>query len=143
MKKTIDIAQRLRPFSHTPGTSSLIPKTSYAATVFPGRLELVCLESKKHIEITLPDLGPLKEFTLLLDLEKEHLVVFGSSSAGYVRYILYRQDNSLVLYFDRLPKEGIELRIQDEKTHCIEKQSKVLDADLSEWGPSKRKGRLS
>jgi len=74
----IKIAERLRPFSHTPGASCLIPGTCFAVTAFPTLLRI-----DQH-EIKLKLTGPVSNFTLQQDLEKNCVFVFGKAKEGHL-----------------------------------------------------------
>ena len=61
----IAIAERLKPFSHTPGVACLIPGTCWKVEAFPTLLRI----GEKY-DLPLPITGPVADFTLELDLEK-------------------------------------------------------------------------
>ncbi len=75
----IKIAQRLKPFSHTPGISCPIPGTLSILTAYPTLLKL---DDQK---VELPFTGPVEQFTVELDLEKSAVFVFGRAKEGYFR----------------------------------------------------------
>ena len=67
----ISIASRLRPFSHQPGIRCLIPGTAHEVEVFPA---LVRIAGKgTHFKVR----GPLKQFTVMQDLERGCVTVWG------------------------------------------------------------------
>jgi hypothetical protein len=76
----ISIKERLKPFSHTPGAACLIPGTSWEIEVFPALIRL----GKKY-EAALHVRGPVKDFTLEQDLEKNCVWVFGHAKDGFYR----------------------------------------------------------
>jgi len=82
------IAERYRPFSHQPGTSSVLPGTNLRFQIFPS-LVRVFEEDTVVSEINLAVLGPVKDFTVQLDLEKGRIRVWGTASTGYMRYSIY------------------------------------------------------
>lgn len=85
----IKIAERLRPFSHLPGSSCLLPGTHLSFQIFPALIavhQLSASEPKFIEEIPVPAKGPVKDFTLQLDLEKGCIHVWGESKEGYFRY---------------------------------------------------------
>lgn len=57
----ISVKQRYKPFTHTPGSCLLLPGTSESFQIYPTTFK--------------PD--GMEEFTILLDLEKGQIVVFG------------------------------------------------------------------
>jgi hypothetical protein len=76
----ITIAERLKPFSHTPGAACLIPGTTWKIEAFPTLIRI----GEKY-DVPLPITGPVADFTLELDLEKNHVFVFGKAKKGYFR----------------------------------------------------------
>ena len=89
----ITIAQRLRPFSHTPGTLCILPGSAMAVRVFPTLVQLYNLsgpvpELIKELPLTLH--GPVEGFTVQQDLEKGRVLFWGHYREGYFRYRLGR-----------------------------------------------------
>lgn len=85
----ITIAERLHPFSHVPGISCMLPGSSFSLQVFPTLLRLhdltscqLALAGEANLSIT----GPVKDFTVIQDLEQCEIVVFGHAQEGYFRY---------------------------------------------------------
>src|ERR1700722_5434308 len=75
----ITISQKLTPFSHRPGTSCLIPGTTFEAEIFPALTriyDLSGLERKLVKEIPLQIQGPLSHFTVMQDLERGSLQIW-------------------------------------------------------------------
>lgn len=69
----------LTPFSHNFGAACLIPGTSYVVQAFPSKLLIYDIEdSEKKIikELSFATQAPLKEFTLLQDLERGYVSCF-------------------------------------------------------------------
>ena len=60
----ISIAERFKPFSHTPGTKYILPYSTLTVQVFPT---LIRVEER---EIPLELTGPVVDFTAQIDLEK-------------------------------------------------------------------------
>lgn len=85
----INIAERLKPFSHRPGTLCLIPGTSYLVEAFPALVRI--RDSSRVIlkEIALDVQGPLEQFTLMQDLERGCVTLF---SEKYRLHILPNLD---------------------------------------------------
>ncbi len=71
----IDIAQRLRPFTHLPGTPSIMPGTGKRIVVYPTMVD----------QQPLPITGPVQGFTHQLDLERGCVWIFGHAKSGYFR----------------------------------------------------------
>lgn len=66
----ISISERLRPFSHTPGTRCLIPGTSFSVEAFPALLRIHSFDGKVVKEIDLEIDRRLDQFTIFQDLER-------------------------------------------------------------------------
>ncbi len=79
MAFSIKIAARLRPFSHLPKTRCLIPGTDTLVEAYPARVVLKDFGGKVLKDITLDVEGPLKDFTVLQDLERGCVTIFSES----------------------------------------------------------------
>lgn len=96
----IKIAERLRPFSQTPGTYCILPGTVLRLQIFPALLlvhEVTGVKPKLIAEIPVPVKGPVKGFTVQLDLEKGAIHVWGEGLQGYFRYRILRGKDPLQL----------------------------------------------
>jgi hypothetical protein len=105
----ITVAGALRPFSHTPGTSCLIPFSAWKCTAFPAFVKLENIINGAQIDLFLSLSGPIKEFTIQQDLEAGLIKVFGFAKEGYFRYRLEQKDEGLYLQFEKVPAEGMAL----------------------------------
>jgi hypothetical protein len=85
----IEISERLQPFSHCPGTTMLIPGTAKHVVIYPTKVQL------PDRELLLPLTGPVKEFTVMLDLERERIAVWGKAREGYFRYFITEEGIAL------------------------------------------------
>jgi hypothetical protein len=67
----------MKPFSHTPGISALIPGTPFEAEVYPTLVKIFDLSDPKRVFIKehLFD-GPVKDFTVIQDQERGCLTLF-------------------------------------------------------------------
>lgn len=81
----IAIAERLKPFSHSPGTSCVIPWSPWKVQAFPALLKFENLMTAEKFEHLLDWKGPVLDFTLELDLEKEVVWIYGHTTEGYRR----------------------------------------------------------
>ncbi len=79
----ITIAERLKPFSHQPGTRLVLPGTTLIVQAFPTLIRV-----GGH-EIPLELTGPVKQFTVQLDLEKGCIWIWGFYREGYHRFRLW------------------------------------------------------
>lgn len=84
----IAIALKLRPFSHRPGTCCLIPFSTWEARIYPTKIRFQNLAMREERELTLSIQGPVKGFTIVQDLEKGRIEVFGKGYEGFFRYYI-------------------------------------------------------
>jgi len=101
---SIRITVKNRPFSLDPGAKCVLPKSPYRATFYPTKI--VCAA----IEIPFPHTGPVKGFTVIQDLEKGYVKVFGETKEGRISYRLAHIENDLVL-FDERTKEATKTAV--------------------------------
>lgn len=108
----ITIAERLRPFSHLPGTTCLLPGTPYEFRFYPTRLGSHDL----HLH------GPVEDFTVQQDLEKCRLTVWGHYQEGFLRYHIFFdiEEKAVILEMDRCPSAGLSSSLR--KTPLLPKQ---------------------
>ncbi len=126
----ISIAQRLQPFSHTPGVLSLLPGSTIALQICPTLICVYDLSNAKNTliqEISLPLSGPVRDFTVQLDLEKGHLIVWGHFADGFVRYRLFsiNRENAFAINVEKCPEEGISLSYADRPIRA--KETLIID----------------
>lgn len=97
----LSIAERLRPFSHTPGTACLIPGTFWRAQAFPTLLRFS--HQSQIIELGFDLTGPVEGFTLEQDLEKRVLFYFGKAKEGYFRLRIEALAKGLSIFAEKIP----------------------------------------
>jgi hypothetical protein len=97
----IKIAQRLHPYSHTPGTLCVLPGSCWSVEVFPTRLNFRHLLTGKEITVRLPFTGAVEDFTVEMDLHRGFVWVFGHAAEGYFRYRLSQESGGILLFFER------------------------------------------
>jgi len=88
----ISIAERLRPYSHLPGSKLLLPLAGTRVQVFPALLKI------EGEDFPLSLSGPVKNFTVQQDLERPSIRVFGEAREGYFRYRL--EDGNCIIERD-------------------------------------------
>jgi hypothetical protein len=132
----IEIAQRLRPFSHVPGATCVLPKSVWQVQVFPTKLLFNNLQNGKQLEFPIALKGPMHGFTVELDLEKAHVRVFGKTPDGFVRYVIRRDEEGIVIHVDKKSPQLLALA-KDEDAYVpvpLERLSlgihKAQDAEL-------------
>lgn len=74
------IREKLRPFSHLPGTLLLLPGTSHRLEIYPALLKI------DETEIPIGIQGPVDHFTVINDLDAQEVRVFGFARTGYFSY---------------------------------------------------------
>jgi hypothetical protein len=110
----IKIAQRLSPYSHEIGSLCLLPRTSLRLQIFPA---LVRIHDLSHAvpklihEMPLNVQGPVKNFTVQQNLEREEVKAWGQAQNGFFRYRLAAgsQDNSFSFTVEKEPNHPLTL----------------------------------
>ncbi|GAB4193097.1 MAG: hypothetical protein Tsb0015_15710 [Simkaniaceae bacterium] len=132
----IKIADRFRPFSHRAGTCALVPNTDVIARVYPVLLHLQSLSSGQIWEAKLALKGPVKGFTVMQDLEKGFLTVFGETGAGFFRYRLFGEKEKLYVSLDRGLKEGLAYESTERSGKFLLKKRRELLPCRTHFTPS-------
>jgi len=96
----IVIREKCKPFSHLAGASCVIPGTCSEIEAFPTLLKIGDVEVKFLCK------GPVKGFTLELDLERHCVFVFGEALDGYYRLRIEASDSG----FDITSEKGSALK---------------------------------
>lgn len=111
----ITIAERLRPFSHISGNKYPLPGSSLCLQIFPSLIRIFDLsfsEPQLLSEITLGIKGPVKDFTVALDLEKGNICIWGFAADGYFRYrisAILQHQQSFLISIEKKPVQGISI----------------------------------
>ena len=115
-----------RPFSHDIGKYCLIPKSAYVVLAYPTRLVLSSLEDKgkEHI-LTFYIQGPVKNFTLLQDIDRGFVRIFGKSIEGHFSCRLFPEKKTVVFLVERCPEKGFFISYEGEK-RLMERKEKLL-----------------
>lgn len=108
----LTIAERLRPFSHLPGTAFVVPGTSLSLEVFPAFIRVIdlALSSPAVVaEISIGVEGPIDGFNVILDLENGSIRVLGVSQKGFFRYSVRGETNgkAIAVTVEKGPDSGI------------------------------------
>jgi hypothetical protein len=121
----LTIREPLRPFSHVPGTSTILPGTFYQVQVYPCLIRIFDLRQAVPIlmkEVWLNNKGPLKSFTVTNELEKGCIKVWGESIDGRIRYTLQRNRlGGVQIIADHVPDAGLSISYA-EKTVILKKK---------------------
>lgn len=120
----ISIAERLRPFSHVPGTSTILPGLGYQIQVFPCLIRIYHLKTSSPIllaELSLELKGPVQQFTVYNDLEKGQISVTGKTSNGWMHYYIIgsKTHEGIRLFVERAPLGGIPIQ-HGQKFHLLQ-----------------------
>lgn len=118
----ISIAERLHPFSHRPGAQCVLPLSSWQAILYPTRilLQKVGVPSQ-HVILDLSVEGPVKDFTVELELEKGMIRVFGQAQKGFLRYEIRRSAEGILLTFEKLPAATLQCSVSGQTASLVEK----------------------
>lgn len=138
----------MRPFSHQAGTCCLIPHTCWEARIYPTKIFFRNLIDNRREELNLPLKGPMKRFTVVLDLEKECIEIFGISLQGYFQYKLLIENDQLILrhkkkgehflpfisiYKQELNKERLFLGIHKKQDWDLVCRRKMMEEIFPFW----------
>ena len=124
----ITIAEPLRPFSHTPGSSCIVPFSGWKCRIFPSKIEGENLLDNSTFEVLLTLTGPVKQFTVQQELEEGTLKVFGQAQQGYFRYSISQKKEGLCLAFEKVPQGGICVHFANA-THKIDSPQMIILSD--------------
>lgn len=122
------IANRYRPFSHQPGTATLIPGSSAVVTAYPTRLTLE-LDRATRCTLKWHLKGLIEEFTVMQDLEQHAVRISGRSQEGFFCYALSICDKHVALKLERGPTQGMQATFatQDqESVITLHVKSKIM-----------------
>lgn len=135
----IRIAERLRPFSHRPGTRLILPRSDHVLTLYPTLFKV----NDRSIPLELS--GPVKEFTVQLDLEKGCVWVWGFYREGYRRFCLWSEsgefrmagtrggDQAAAPLFHSKPFERLSLGSHKKQDWCLVKRRGDLKEIVPHW----------
>lgn len=104
----IVINEKVKPFSHTPGTACPIPGTCLEVEAFPS---LLIVAGKK---IPMKVAAPVKEFTLELDVEKGCCYVYGQGADGYYKVRIEADDSGISVSSEKGTALAKETRVDLE-----------------------------
>lgn len=134
------IAERLRPFSHAPGVSTLLSGSNFQVQIFPCLIRIFGLEKRDPqllTEISLALQGPIKQFTVINDLEKGRISISGMTEGGWIRYHVISGasfgNHCIRLFFERTPSSGVCIEWGNQSIVLKEKELVHLfcDSDIS------------
>ncbi len=97
----IEIAARIKPFSHTPGAACALPGSKQILEAYPALIKVAGRELKLALT------GPVKNFTVEQDLEKNCAWIFGQAAEGFYRLRVWAQDDGVRIAAEKAPADGI------------------------------------
>lgn len=121
----ITIAGRFSPFSHRAGTHVLIPKTQIVAEIYPSFIRFHNCESPGIYEVDIQIGSYVDGFTVVQDLEKHVIRVFGTSSSGYISYELQYSQGHIILHLTRA-KNPLDLIFEGKRETILPKGKLTL-----------------
>lgn len=136
----LSILEALKPFSHSPARSWILPLSCYKMEIYPCLIRVFDWKQSPFpllIELKFFFEGPLEEFTVSSDLEKGHLSVWGRSQEGFIRYTLIAAEGEgFYLRLEKAPGERLWVQAGEERKQLPLKQSMLFLAASSQ-GPQK------
>ena len=121
----IRIAQRYRPFTHTPGRTAPVPGSHWTVTGYPTQLLFVKGEQQHRVTWQLD--APLEHFTFLLDLERACVRLFGRTKQTYFALEITHAEQLILQYAKGSPRtfqlDGIEHALAPKGRLCIAEES--------------------
>lgn len=125
----ISIAERLRPFSHVPGTATILPGSGLRIQIYPCLVRISDLKSaQSHLlgELKLNLKGPVEQFTVFNDMEKGRITVSGKTWEGWIRYHLISslKKNGLRFLLEKAPHKICVIE-EGEREHQIKEKEHV------------------
>lgn len=115
----IKIAERLRPYSHLPGTFFVLPGTAIRLQLFPTLIKIEGLFGADPVALGALALtlhGPIEDFTAQQDLEIGCIRVWGKTTGGFFRYCIKALQNNenqgFTLFVEKAPQDIIGCRYE-------------------------------
>ncbi len=96
----IEIHERIRPFSRTPGTWLPIPGSFWAASIYPAEIRMRSWISGETFILPVQISGPVTQFIATSDWERGGISVSFKEVNGWFRYWLFDR-NGLKLYQEK------------------------------------------
>ena len=132
----IKLTEKYRPYSHDMGTSCLLPKSPWRVKVFPTRIEFTNLISEgsgDSFTVSSAVQGPLSQFTVMQDLERQWVRVFGRGPQGHFSYRIVASAHEIILFLEKAPKEGIAFTYDGETRTLKRKEELIMPSSSSSF----------
>lgn len=143
------LRSKLMPFSHLPGIECLVPFSQFSVQIYPALIKLHSLNENITEEIPLHIQGPVRDFTVIQNLEKGEIQVFMEANQGFYRYSI-SYSGFLTVHLKKIP-EGIFF-LKDPK-YIKTGISQIIPSSLErlhlgfnkalEWELVKKRGNLN
>ncbi|WP_420421056.1 glycoside hydrolase family 95-like protein [Simkania sp.] len=118
------LTNHIRPFSHRPGETCMLPSSSWKLTAYPTQFELENLAAEEEkILFSFEAQGPIQGYTLMQDLERDFVRIYGTAKRGYFSFRLTAEPDAIVLLVERCPDEGLPFSFQGVKEVLKRKQT--------------------
>lgn len=135
----ISIHEPFKPFSHLPGTEFLLPGSFFSIKIFPCKL---CVFDQRNnppnqiLEACFDFQGPLKQFTVINDLDRGRISVSGETKQGWVRYHLKSGVSSqgVECVFNRVPA-GKQVEVNGKKIEIVKEKPLVFLCNKVSFSP--------
>lgn len=131
--RKIEIREKIAPYSRTPGTACFVPCSNWILSAFPTMLKVGGLP-----DIPIGAMGPVKDFLVQMDLERDCVWISGLSQEGPYRLQIEAVDGYLWLALCRAPKGGLVV-----KGNCLQAKEKLLLAKGGKTSQHRAYERLS
>ncbi len=128
----IEVREKITPYSHQSGVECLVPMSDWVVQVFPALIKVH--DFAFPIKVT----GPVKEFTVQMDLERECVFIWGVAKEGQFRLKLFADELGLSLIVEKAPKAGIQIG-----SHVLQRKEKLGLAKGGRFAESRMVERLS
>lgn len=115
----IEVAERLRPYTHVAGSYVVLPRSTLRLQIFPARIVIADLSSvtpRQLAAVSLSVTGLFHGFTIQQDLEKGCVHVWGKNEKGLLRYTLQATEEGKGIHFhlDKIPENFLSISCEGE-----------------------------
>lgn len=136
----ISIAERFKPYSHSPGTFTLLPGSRFPFQVFPSLIRIFRFDGslpRLFTDLNFTIKGPLEQFTILNDLEKGCLTISGKGSEGWLRihFIASQDQQNIRLLVERAPSDELQIDHEGKSVRLHKNESYDLIEQTSPFIP--------
>lgn len=124
----IRISEKLTVFSHKMGSKVILPKTTLEVQIFPTKIIFLDLENleKKESFCILDLKGPFKNFTILQDIEKAIIEVFGFCENGFFKYKIFADNKKIKILLLKAPNNFITFLKNKKKEVLRQKELFII-----------------